>query len=156
MHAPNLRPRTAGYVVAGIFAVCAGVELGMVVAGVPWGAFTRLASHGVAVVLAAIWIAAALAIALRDRSRTLELVAWTTAIPGAVLLFLHGFVATWGAGAMTAGTRLALMYSALAIALAWLLRQTFGRGVVAPVPQPVPWRTTPRPATMRPAMAHSR
>ena len=32
MHAPHVQPRTAGYLIAGIFAVCAGVELGRVVA----------------------------------------------------------------------------------------------------------------------------
>jgi hypothetical protein len=155
MRTRHLEPGIAGYLIAAVFAVCAGVELGMVVAGVTWGAFTPLASHGVSVLLAALWIVAALSVALRDRSRTLEMVAWTTAIPGAVLLFIHGFVATWGAGALTPASHLALVYSALAIAMAWLLRQAFGRGVVAPVPQPVPWRSTPRPA-MRPAMAHSR
>jgi hypothetical protein len=155
MHAPNLGPRTAGYVAAAIFAVCAGVELGMVVAGVSWGAFTRLASHGVAVFLAAVWITAALAVALRDRSPTVDLVAWTAALPGMVLLFIHGFFATWSGGSTFASSRLALVYSLLAIALSWLLRRSFGRGVIAPVPQPVPWRTDPRGRVreLRPAMA---
>lgn len=159
MHAPHVQPRPAGYAIAGIFAVCAGVELGRVVADAPWGAFTPLASHGVAVMLAALWIVAALTIALRDRGRGVELVAWTVGFPAALLLFIHGFVATWGGGTTSAGSRLALVYAVLAVGVAWLLRQAWGRGVVAPVPQPVPWRTAPRPAPargVRPTFAHSR
>jgi hypothetical protein len=144
MHAPNITPRTAGYIFAGILSACAGAEIGRVVADVPWGAFTPAASHAVSIVLAAIWIVAALAIALRDRWESLETVAWATAFPAAFLLFMHGFVAAWGAGGTSAASRAALLYPMLAIGGAFLLRRAFDGALqtgesAVPSPQPVPW-----------------
>lgn len=144
MRVRNVTPRTAGYIFAGILSACAGAEIGRVVADVPWGAFTPAASHAVSIVLAAIWIVAALAIALRDRWESLETVAWMTAFPAAFLLFLHGFISTWGAGGISAASRAALLYPMLAIGSAFLLRRTFGSGAitgesVVPSPQPVAW-----------------
>ncbi len=147
MHAPNIEPRTAGYITAGILSACGGAELGRVFAGVPWGAFTPIASHAVSIVLGTVWIVAALAIALRDRYQALEPVAWFTVFPAVLLLFLHGFVATWGAGVTTAASRAALLYPMLAVAGAFLLRRTYGSQAaepstsLVPSPQPVPWAT---------------
>jgi hypothetical protein len=144
MHAPTIEPRTAGYIIAGILAACAGAELGRVFADVPWGAFTPLASHGVALVLSTLWIVTAFSLALRDRFESLDDVAWMTVFPAVTLLLFHGFVATWGAGGQSAASRAALLYPVLAVACTALLRKTFARDhVTVPAPQPIPWRLQP-------------
>jgi hypothetical protein len=100
-------------------------ELFRVVAGRPWQGFVPSFSHGLSVVLALWWLAAALALLLRRSGVHVATASWVLGITGAVWLGIHTvdlFVVKalgW-----------ALLYAADAAFLVFCLKRSFDRGLL--------------------------
>lgn len=122
-----------GLGVAGIFFAGAIVELGRIVLGRPWSGFTPPASNSIGWFLALLWSAAAVAVLLRARSHSVALVAWMTALPAALAMFVHGVITTWGAQIMNTA-RIGLVYVLAGVGALWMLRHAFDRGILSPMP----------------------